>query len=66
MLKIKTKRILAMAVASLLVTTMMGCRHDWEVVESVDTQDGIGDMALALDAGSPKKFFRVSVEQLEE
>ncbi len=39
---------------------------DWEVVESVDTQDGIGDMALAPDADSPAKFFRVSVAELEE
>jgi hypothetical protein len=39
---------------------------DWEIVESVDTDDGIGDMAFAPDTRSPARFFRVSVAELEE
>ncbi len=39
---------------------------DWEIVESVDTDDGIGDMTFVPDTGSPGRFFRVSVAELEE
>jgi len=39
---------------------------DWEIVESVDTDDGIGDMAFTPDAATPSKFFRVVVEEIEE
>ncbi len=39
---------------------------DWEIVESVDTYDGIGDMAFTPDAATPSKFFRVVVEEIEE
>ena len=39
---------------------------DWEIVESVDTDDGIGDMAFTPDAATPSKFFRVVVEEIDE
>ena len=39
---------------------------DWEVVESVDTDDGVGDMALTPDAATSAKFFRVTVAELDE
>ncbi len=39
---------------------------DWEVVESVDTYDGVGDMAFTPDAATPARFFRVTVAELDE
>ena len=39
---------------------------DWEVVESVDTYDGVGDMAFTPDTATPARFFRVTVAELDE
>ena len=39
---------------------------DWEVVESVDIYDGVGDMAFTPDAATPARFFRVTVAELDE
>jgi len=39
---------------------------DWEVVESVDTYDGVGDMAFTPDTATPARFFRMTVAELDE
>ena len=39
---------------------------DWEVGESVDTVDGVGELEFTLDAVTPSKFFRVVVEEIDE
>ncbi|HJO09404.1 MAG TPA: hypothetical protein QGH16_06105 [Verrucomicrobiota bacterium] len=39
---------------------------DWKVVESMNTEDRIGDMAFAQEADSSAKFFRVCVAELED
>ena len=39
---------------------------DWDVAESVDTDDGVGEMAFTPDAAIPAKFFRVTVAELDE
>ena len=39
---------------------------NWEIGESVDTVDGVGELEFTLDAVTPSKFFRVIVEQIDE
>ena len=39
---------------------------DWDTVESVDSDDGVGDMAFTPDAATPARFFRVIVAELDE
>ena len=39
---------------------------DWEIGESVDTVDGVGELEFTLDAVTPSKFFRVIVEEMDE
>ena len=39
---------------------------DWDTVESVDSDDGVGDMAFTPDAATPARFFRVTVAELDE
>ena len=39
---------------------------NWQIIESIDTDDGVGDLAFAPDATIPAKFFRVTVAEIEE
>ncbi len=39
---------------------------DWNTVESVDSDDGVGDMAFTPDPMTPAKFFRVTVAELDD
>ncbi|MDP6795652.1 MAG: ankyrin repeat domain-containing protein [Verrucomicrobiota bacterium] len=39
---------------------------DWETVESIDTEDGVGVMEFEVDRATPARFFRVAVDELEE
>jgi len=39
---------------------------DWDTVESVDSDDGVSDMAFTPDPTTPAKFFRVTVVELDE
>ncbi|MEC8988407.1 MAG: ankyrin repeat domain-containing protein, partial [Verrucomicrobiota bacterium] len=39
---------------------------DWEIIESVDTFDGVGEFEFTLDAVTPSKFFRVVVKEIDE
>ena len=39
---------------------------DWDTVESVDSDDGVGDMAFTPNAATPARFFRVTVAKLDE
>ena len=39
---------------------------DWESAESIDTEDGVGELEFEPDPADPARFFRVAVDQLEE
>ena len=39
---------------------------DWQIIESIDTDDGVGDLAFTPDATIPAKFFRVTVAEIKE
>ena len=39
---------------------------DWNIVESVDSDDGVGDMVFTPDPTTSAKFFRVTVAELDD
>ena len=39
---------------------------DWESAESIDTEDGVGELEFEPDPADPARFFRVAVHELEE
>lgn len=39
---------------------------DWESAESIDTEDGVGELEFEPDPADTARFFRVAVDELEE